>query len=121
MLLLACLAGCEPHEKAANTPDEALVDRIEDKLVATECVGSLNRWYRSYWFARDRSGSIDRNTVAIDLRQAGFDEFGHGRHRLDARPTREFDVDDRDYWIASGSFDVANGRLTLRFCGPNMG
>lgn len=120
VLLLVGLSGCDQLQTTSNKPARAVIEQIEARLRAIKCVAPLNKWERSYWFSRDRAGHVDHNSVEIDLRQAGFEEFKHGRYVLDAPPTRMFDADDRDYDIAFGSFDVSKERISLHSCGPNM-
>ena len=120
ILLLVVLSGCDQLATTSNKPTRAVINQIEGRLRAIKCVGPLSKWERSYWYSRDRAGHVDHNSVEIDLRQAGFEEFKHGRYVLDAAPTRIFDVDDRDYEIAFGSFDVSKERISLQSCGPNM-
>lgn len=120
LLFLACLAGCDEGQSSAEQPDKAIVNRIELELGALKCPGSLGVWERHYWYSRDRSGSINRSTVEIDLRQAGFEEFGYGRHIHPAPPVFRFDTDDRDYRVAFGTFDIPTGALKMSACGSNM-
>lgn len=120
ILLLLGLSGCDELKTISNKPTPAIINQIEDRLKALKCVAPVGKWERSYWYSRDKAGHVDRNSIEIDLRQAGFEEFKHGRYILDAPPIRIFDVDDRDYEIAFGSFNVSKKHIRLQSCGPNI-
>jgi len=112
------------------------MDRVEAALAKIPCVGDLSRWDRRYYYPpsfeseeawtaleeqRDpEPSSYDRNFIEIDLREAGFEEFGRGRKSYSNYPPGAIDTDDRSYRIAYGSYDVKSGKLDLAACGPNM-
>lgn len=121
ILLLVGLSGCNQLQTTSDKPSQAVVNQIEDRLRAIKCVAPLSKWGRSYWYSRDRAGRIDHNSVEIDLREAGFEEFKRGRYIFAAPPIRRFNTDDRDYKIAFGSFDVSKKHINMQACGPNIG
>ncbi|WP_141396453.1 MULTISPECIES: hypothetical protein [Sphingomonas] len=120
ILLLAALSGCDPLQTTSDKPTLFVINQIESKLRSVKCIAPLTKWERSYWYSRDGNGDINHNSVEIDFRQAGFEEFKHGRYVLEAPPIRQFDVDDRDYQIVFGSFNVSKKRLSLQACGRNI-
>jgi hypothetical protein len=82
----------------------------------------MDRWERRYWFSQAGQASApDNSTIDFDFRQAGFEEFRAGRNIHSAPHLGVFDVDDREYNLAVGTYDVKADRLSIEACGPNMG
>ncbi len=114
-----------------KTPDALVADEIETKLRTVPCVGALNRWERHYTFSSEPSllatlvtfGASDRwyNYTSIDIEyfQAGFEEFRAGRRLRPHRPRTM--LDDREYDLVFGQYDILTGTGSLSACGPNMG
>ncbi|HRO33120.1 MAG TPA: hypothetical protein PLQ03_06870 [Brevundimonas sp.] len=124
------LAGCQASVRAIETvPDPVLLDRIEQQLAQDQCVGSLDKWQRSYawrlnwWGSRGLVGSkwlgADKSVVMFDLKQAGVFGFKAGR-RVRSPDQRLFEYDSRDYLFAHGRHDVRTGEVVIEYCGPNL-
>lgn len=128
------LASCD---SAPPKPTESEMDRVELALKDTPCVTDLNAWDRRYFYSRKINESMraeyergekpsmwifDHSIVEVDLRQAGFEEFGYGRKSYGDTedPPGWMGIDDRSYNMATGTFDLTSGKLDLRSCGPNM-
>jgi hypothetical protein len=68
--------------------------------------GSSNRWFKY-------------DSVEIDYRQAGFAEFRPRRILYDG--VRPFDIDDRNYNLVLGHYEVPEHTAYIWACGPNYG
>ena len=102
-------------------PPVALVDDLEGLLARQSCIGSMDRWGRTYFHALtpDRS-RVDGNRIEFRLREAGRYEFEAGRQIVRPDDDRAIGFpDDRPYLYASGIYDVAGRQLNLHNCGPN--
>jgi hypothetical protein len=116
------LAACSQSE----VPSERLVDRIESKLSANACIGSLARWNRQYRFWREQTydsphrGEVDYNRVDFELWQAGRFGIKAGRSITLPEDVGTFRVDDRPIDLAMGDYDIKSDRLSIIHCGPNL-
>lgn len=101
-------------------PAQRIVDRIEALLAGQQCVGRLDRWSRSYAYHYDpRTGNLYDKIIDFHLEEAGSRGIRAGRHVTG--PTRWMWVDDRPIKMATGDYDVTEGRLRIAYCGDNMG
>lgn len=126
-LVAACQISVRPDQAVPGRP---LLDKIESRLIQDRCVGSFDRWQRTYswglnWWSRHHLwGSkwfgADKSVVWIRLSQAGAFEFRRGRS-LRSPDQVELDFDDRNYSVVSASYDVRAEKLTIHHCGPNVG
>ena len=100
----------------AARPSASLVDRVESRLASHPCVGDLRRWQRLYSFAVTRPSftASDQSRVAFVFRQAGVYGFVSGR-RITA-PEICVQIDDRNYNMVSGYYDLRSERLVIEFC-----
>jgi hypothetical protein len=115
--VLACaLSGCCKVTPVNSKPNEATVERIERKLAGKPCILSLDRWTRSYVYPIS-DGKIYDRVIAIDLEQPGISGRGPGRFILDKPSTR---IDDRQFRIASATYDIASDTLLIDYCGWNV-
>lgn len=131
--IMVCLPACGSTGPWPRTPDARLADEIEAKLSQVRCVGSIGHWERHYNFRSKPSllaslislGTSDRwfdyRTIDIGYYQAGFEEFRARRFLYKGVDERRFDVDDRDYNVVFGHFDIPTHTVSLWACGPNMG
>ncbi len=131
--LLLSLAACGSTGPWPRTPDARLVDQVEAKLPSVPCVGPMRRWERHYEYDSTPSllaslltlGTSDRwfnyASLKISYYQAGFEEFRTGRFRHRGVETRSFDLDDRDYSLVFGHFDIPTHKAHLWACGSNVG
>jgi hypothetical protein len=127
---LVALAACDPTGPLPRTPGEGLASEIEAKLSKVPCIGSMSRWERRYSYSSRPSdlakiltfGSSGRwykyNSVEIDYRQAGFDEFRAGR--VFYRGAGPFEIDDRQYNLVLGHYNTATHTAYVWACGPNF-
>ncbi len=107
------------------------MDRIETALATNDCVGDLRNWERRYVYHREFSAkptasgapegwlAPDSSLIKIELSEADFEEFSS--RRVSTVQSDNIGIDDRRYKVAFGQFDLTTGRLTVSFCGPNMG
>ncbi len=118
--LTACY-GVFPWER--TVPDEAVIDGIERELSGHACIGDVDQWERIYFFARDHDSireAADTNKIWIRFKQAGVHEFRAGR-RIVTFDEGAGGIDDRQYRMVSGDYDVSSGRISIEHCGWNHG
>jgi len=132
-VVLLSLAACGSTGPWSRTPDARLADQIEAKLQSVPCVGPMRRWERHYEFSSKPSllaslltlGTSDRwfnyRSIDIGYYQAGFEEFGARRILHVGVDPLGHDVDDRDYNLVFGHYDVPAHTAYLWACGPNLG
>lgn len=122
LALSACSKGTFPR-----TPQSRTVDEIEAKLSKVPCIGSMSRWERHYSFASKpflgglfgwRTRWYDYNKVAIRYRQAGFEEFK--ARRIFHHGDEPLGIDDREYDVAFGHYELPTRTAFMWACGPNM-
>ena len=132
-LIALALSACAAREVK---PTEAEMDRVEAALGREECIGDLKSWLRRYHYKLEFSPeeseaawkerrepqptAYNKSVIEVDLREANFEEFGNGRRSYSNYPEGSGGIDDRDYRMAFGTFDVATGLLNLAACGENM-
>ncbi len=131
--LVLLTTGCAPAEMK---PTESEMDRVEAALEREGCIGELKDWLRRYHYKLEfspeesvaawkekrepRPTAYDKSIIEVDLREANFEKFAGGRRSYSNYPEGSGGIDDRDYRMAFGTFDVATGRLNLVACGENM-
>jgi hypothetical protein len=123
--LCSCSSGTWPR-----SPDATVADEIEAKLARVPCVGPISRWERHYSFASrpsawaelltfSKAGRwFDYNKVEIRYHQAGFEEFRS--RRIIHRGAELMGIDDRDFDLVFGEYDIPNRTAVIWACGPNM-
>ena len=133
LLLIVALAACGASGPLQRTPDARFADEIEAKLRNVPCVGSMSRWERHYVYSPEPSplaslltfGTNDRwfNYRSIDIAyyQAGFEEFRAGRVLGSHDKPGQFDIDDRQYDLVFGHYDIPTHKAYIWACGPNFG
>lgn len=108
------------HWPGAEPLPSALIDKIERKISAFPCIGSMKKWDRQYSYKAWMEGTIyhlDTTAIKFEFSEAGRFEFrARRRFILDPHPM----IDDRAYKIAYGEFDLKTDRATLTTCGQNM-
>ncbi len=131
-VVLLSLAACGSTGPWPRTPDARLVDEIELKLPSVPCVGPMQRWERHYHFGSKPSslaslltfGTSDRwfNYRSLDIGyfQAGFEEFRARRIRHHGFNEKQLVLDDRDYDLVFGHYDIPTHTAYLWACGPNL-
>ena len=107
---------------AATTdrPSAALVSRIEALALRDSCVGSLDRWWREYAFAvtyGPKGIEVHRNVVQVSMIEAGH--HGHRAGRFIVAEPAPPELDDSQFKLAFGEYDIASGRFTRWVCGQN--
>lgn len=133
ILPLLLLSACVTREVK---PTEAEMDRVEAALNQLPCVGDLGDWERRYYYVskyfaeeldaankqgrEPRPSRYNKSIVEFHLRQAHFEEFGSGRKGYAGYPPGSADIDDRDYRMAWGGYDLNTGKLHMADCGRNM-
>lgn len=95
-------------------PGEDVVLRLEARLRAHPCAAPALRGERIYYFASDGRGRTDRNFVDFNLRG------GRRARRLIVGPGGDGKADSMQQRVAGGRYDVRAGRLSIRYCGPNV-
>ena len=125
ILLPACHSG--PWSRA---PDSATVDQIEAKLTKVPCIGSMSRWSRLYYYEShptffaeashftERARWYDYQKIQIQYFQAGFEGYRPGRVLYRGSP--DIGIDDRDYNLVDGEYDIPSHTAHIWACGPNM-
>lgn len=126
---LVMLSGCDsgPWSRA---PDPVIVDRIEKGLTAVPCIGPMSKWARLYSYKSEPSflaGFVnladngrwyDFSVIEIRYFQAGFEGYRSGRILYDGTP--RFDIDDREYDLVVGEYDISSRTAHIDACGPSM-
>lgn len=132
--MLLCV-GCNVHSDTIDGQDRGLneesseialpttesINRIEEVLARDNCILTMQRWNRQYYFRVNAyTRELDRSKVDFVYRQAG---------RFGLKATREIttfeqamvEIDDRDYLMAYGYYDISSDRVSLTRCGENIG
>jgi hypothetical protein len=102
----------------AGKPKASDIDAIESSLSKNSCVKSIHRWQRSYAFNGNKRNGIDRSTIRFEYRSAG--KFGFADSRNVFETENWVDLDDRQYDLVVGTYEVAHSRLNVEYCGPNV-
>ncbi len=114
--VVAGLAACSTG--ASNLPSPEVIDRIEQRLSANSCIGSMERWSRRYAYGLNtQTGEAKTDTIGFLFQEANRYEFREGR--VVVTPEKFITIDDRPYRIATGTFSPATGKLELNSCGQN--
>jgi hypothetical protein len=116
----ASVSWCE-REARHRRPTSDLLDQVEAALARHPCVGDLHRWQRLYSFSTTGTGpnrSVDEGEIAFMLREAGVEGFKDERRTT--APHAFLAVDDRDYDVAFGTFDLRSRALMIEYCGANL-
>lgn len=100
-------------------PPAELVNHIEALLAKEPCVGSLDRWSRSYAYDFLPQRVVDTGIVDFQLEQVG--PFGIKAAVQITYPDAWVNIDDRPIRVVSGDYDVRENRVRIAFCGNNMG
>ena len=121
ILLFLAIAGCQ-QERQNNDKSgsergkrDALLSSIhivEKKIVGIPCIGDLASWERRYALSNK-----DANKIEFVFREAGKFGFKSGRYIPPANNL--YEIDDRPYRTAYGSFDISGSKLNLEYCGLN--
>lgn len=127
--LLFAVSACGATGPFPRSPDARLADEIEAKLKNVSCVGPMNRWERHYTYSSRPSllalvlsfGTSNRwlNYESVDIAyyQAGFAEFRGGRVLGHRSPPK---IDDRQYNLVFGHYDIPDHTAYIWACGPNL-
>lgn len=100
-------------------PPVDLVNQVEAKLLAEECVGDLNCWERLYSYGFDsRRRSVDTSVVAFMFREAGVHGFRSARRITE--PLTWVNLDDRAYNLVHGRYLIREQTLEIEYCGPSV-
>ena len=125
LLLSGCSDGLWPQ-----APDAAVIDQIEAKLAKVRCVGPMNKWERHYSFASTQSllaqvvsfGQqrrwFDYRKIKIDYYQAG--RYGFQSRRILFKGAEPSGIDDRQFDLVFGDYDIPTHTTVIWACGPNM-
>jgi hypothetical protein len=101
-------------------PSEQVVSRIETLLTQDPCVGPLDRWERIYAYNENiQSKTLYPGIIDFHLNEAGGFGVRPGRHITE--PNSWVNVDDRPIRMVSGDYQVSTGKLSIGFCGNNVG
>lgn len=120
--LSACGRGFLPR-----TPETRTADEIEARLSKVPCIGPMSRWERHYSFASKpfldglfgwQNRWYDYSTIEISYRQAGFDEFRP--RRVLYHGSEPLGIDDRNYELVFGHYDIPAHTAYIWACGPNF-
>lgn len=113
------LASCsDSHAGDVGVPGTLVIDRIE-QLAARQCVGTLDRWERHFYYAL---AFASQDGVRVDHNRIGFSFIEASRPPY--RPRRvlsEPDLDEASPGGPLGEYHVASGRLFLLTCGDETG
>ena len=96
-------------------PGEALVETVERHLAAHPCTAPLERRWREYRYAKGGNGNADRRWVTFVLR----DGRDPGRATFGVRDA--WPSDDSARLVARGRYEVESDRLSVDYCGVNLG
>lgn len=101
-----------------SLPTSVQIDDVEQALSRQSCIGDLAHWARRYSYAVDYAhGRVNDDAVWFDLREAG--RFGFQSERKIGKPRDFAEIDDRQFLIATGTYDLKSHRLTMDSCGQN--
>jgi hypothetical protein len=101
-------------------PPQQVVNRVETLLAKEPCVGALNRWSRTYTYDEDMPNrTLYPGIVAFHLKAAGAFGVEPGLHVTE--PNSWVTIDDTPIKMVWGDYEVSKDRLTVGFCGPNVG
>ncbi len=114
---LVCACSTSNETKAPSSED---VDRLERSVAGRSCIGPLEHWQRHYWFPMGRDRRIDDRRIAFTYKEAGAYGF-RARRIIENRSADSliFDMDHRQYRVASGTFEATSGRVTIGHRGWN--
>jgi len=107
-------------EASADRPSVALVNRIEALALRDSCVRPLDQWWRQYVFAvtyGPKGREVHRNVVQVSMIEAGHN--GHRAGRFIVAQPAPPELDDSQFKLAFGEYDIASGRFTRWVCGQN--
>lgn len=100
-------------------PPQQVVRHIEALLAKEPCIGALDRWSRTYGYDDDiPNRTLYPGIVAFDLKAAGQYGVQPGLHITEPILPN---IDDTPIKMAWGDYEVAAGKLTIGFCGDNVG
>ncbi|WP_156405458.1 hypothetical protein [Sphingomonas sp. Root710] len=126
---LVMLSGCNSGPWG-HAPEPVVIDKIERSLSIIPCVGQMSRWARLYNYKSEPSflaGFVnlsdtgrwyDFSKIEITYFQAGIEGYRTGRILHSGTPM--VDIDDREYDLVRGEYDIASKRARIWACGPNM-
>jgi hypothetical protein len=103
---------------AAGKPKASDIDAIEASLSGNACVKSIHRWQRFYAFDGNKHKGLDLSRIRFEYRSAG--KFGFVDSRNVSATEDWVNLDDRQYDMVLGTYDVPNSRLNVEYCGPNV-
>ena len=96
-------------------PGEALVETVERHLAAHPCTAPLEGRWREYRYAKGGNGNADRRWVTFVLR----DGADPGRATFGVR--EGWQADETRRLVARGRYEVESDRLSVDYCGVNLG
>lgn len=99
-------------------PSVSAVAALEQGLAKIECVGPLDQWQRQYAFSV-RTTTVDETVIDFELKQAG--RAGITSSLIRTHPGAFLGNDDTPTKMAAGQYDTRSGKITLDFCGENVG
>jgi hypothetical protein len=99
-------------------PDEALVNRVEDRLAQDPCLRNIQSLRRTYQYAR-RGDVIDTNRIDVDVQEAGHRGLPAGRFII--APEKGGIIDDSQFFGAEAIYKVNTDELDIWACGMNFG
>ena len=128
LLTCTCRATEQPSSpQPSAVPSKSDIDRLEVQLASDPCIGSLQKWERTYRIHRNigvgdpNRGKIYPDRIDFLFREAGRFGIQSGRNVRPPRALNVFVFDDTPVRMAWGSFRISAGKLNLDFCGPNYG
>lgn len=110
---MLCLSSC-----SGPKPDEAVVNRVEQKLAQDPCLRKILSLRRTYQYAR-RGETIDTNRINVDVQEAGHRGLPAGRFII-ASETDSM-IDDSQFFAAHAIYKVNTDQMDIWACGMNFG
>ena len=111
MLLGLMLANSVPSD---GKPAPQIIDRVERTLSKNRCVKPLSQWWRHYAFWHQ--GTTDTRFIKVWFIEAGHDHLPAGRFITQPEPPA---VDDSQFRLVSGKYEIATDRFVQFKCGFN--
>jgi len=106
------------EDRSYPLPTRSDIDAADQVLARQPCIGKLNKWHRRYAGRIDwQNGRVDRDVLWFSFRQAGL--YGYEAGRKVGRLADIAEIDDRQFRLASGTYNLRTRQVSFDSCGTN--